>query len=251
MKLNSFSNKLLLLVAATLVAVLVSACQQTAPGGERGGAGVPSPTPVPPALTGMVTPRVPLSPSLVVTPAPAVTQAPMVTPTATISPTAAPAQAAECRTKPVRSFGKIYSENPNVARAVGCPLEAEKTVYSAEEFFQNGYMFWRNDTRQIYAIMSTGRWAVFPDTFVEGEPTAVPTAPAPPGMMAPVRGFGKIWWGQKDVRETLGWATGRERGFDGTVQAFEKGTMLWSDGRFIFVLFSDGTWLRFEDTFRG
>ena len=231
--------------AALFLAAVLTACAQPAPGTEQGVAGAPSPTPPTPPPTAILTPKPPLSPSLVVTPTAVVTR------TATVTPTVALIPGAECRTKPVRNFGKVYAENPNVARPLGCPLESEKGVLSAEQFFQQGYMFWRSDTRQIYAVMNTGRWAVFPDTFAEGEPTPIPTAPAPPGVRAPVRGFGKVWSERKEVRETLGWATGPERGFDGTVQPFDRGTMLWSDGRFILVLFSDGTWLRFEDTFRG
>lgn len=226
--------------AALFLAGVLSACAQPGPVAEKGGAGSPSPAQSPAAAATVVPPP---------TATPAVTAAP--TAVAPRTATAGPAAVAECRSKPVRSFGKIYSENPNVARPLGCPLEPEKAGFSAEQFFQQGYMFWRSDTRQIYAITNNGRWAVFPDTFTEGEPTPVPTAPPPPGLMAPVRGFGKIWWAQKDVRESLGWAMSPERGFDGAVQVFERGAMLWSDGRFIFVLFSDGTWLRFEDTFRG
>lgn len=258
MKFHSFPNRLLLPAAGILLAVVVSACQQTGPGGERGAAVVPSPAQTPPAaLTAILTPNVPLSPSLPVTPTAVATRAATVTPTvvatraATVMPPAAPVSGAGCPSRPVRGFGKVYSENPNVARQLGCPLEPEKGVLSAELFFQQGYMFWRSDTRQIYAVMNSGRWAVYPDTWTEADPTPVPTATPPAGLAGPVRGLGKVWRERKEVRDGLGWATGPERGFDGAVQPFDKGTMLWSDGRFIFALFSDGTWLRFEDTFRG
>ncbi|MDP2728378.1 MAG: hypothetical protein Q8P59_12650, partial [Dehalococcoidia bacterium] len=228
-------------MAGLLLAVMATAC---APGitGERGQGGVTTPTSASVApLTQTATPAT----------AATATPTPRLAPTATTTPTAAAAPGAGCRSLPTRAFGKIYSENPNVARAVGCPTEPEKAVYSAEQFFQKGYMFWRSDTRQIYVIMNSGRWAVYPDNWQEGEPLPTVTATPPAGLVEPERGFGKVWHARLDVRDALGWATGRERGFDGIVQSFERGTMLWSDGRFIFVLVADGTWLRFEDTFKG
>lgn len=182
----------------------------------------------------------------------AATQATPSAPAPTVAapgPTSAPAvtSTAQCSISPVRAFGKVYSENPNVARALGCAQEAEKTVQMAEEEFQKGFMFWRSDTRQIYVIMNTGRWAVYPDTWKEGDPSPSIGTPAPAGTTEPVRGFGKVWREQNGVRDGLGWATTRERGLDGLVESFVNGTMLWSDSRIVFVLLSDGTWLRFAD----
>lgn len=183
------------------------------------------------------------SPASTLTPTPTV--APGVVPTATVTATV------QCPIAPVRGFGKVYRENPNVARALGCALDPEKGEYLAEQIFQKGYMFWRNDTRQIYVIMDTGRWAVYPDTWNEGDPSPSLGGAPPAGTMEPVRGFGKVWRERKEVREALGWATAPERGLNGAWEPFSKGAMLWSDRRVIFVLLSDGAWLRFQDTFEG
>jgi hypothetical protein len=40
----------------------------------------------------------------------------------------------------------------------------------------------------------------------------------------------------------LGWATDYERGFDGTVQDFERGAILRTDGGENYVLYGDGNW---------
>ncbi len=154
---------------------------------------------------------------------------------------------AQCPVSPVRAFGKVYSENPNVARALGCAQQPEKGVYMAEQQFQKGFMYWRSDTRQIYAIMDSGRWAVYPDTWNEGDPSPSVGTPAPSGATEPVRGFGKVWREQSGVRDGLGWGTSQERGFDGVIEPFANGAMLWTDKRIIFVLLLDGAWLRFAD----
>jgi len=41
----------------------------------------------------------------------------------------------------------------------------------------------------------------------------------------------------------------KERGFIGAVQEFARGVMLWSNQRTIYVLYSDGTWERFVDSY--
>lgn len=134
-----------------------------------------------------------------------------------------------------------------MARALGCAREPEKQAQMAEQPFQKGFMYWRSDTRQIYVVMNTGRWAAYPDTWNEGDPNPLVGGTPPAGALEPTRGFGKVWREQSGVRDSLGWATVQERGFNGVVEPFANGTMLWTDQRVVFVLFSDGTWLRFAD----
>lgn len=189
-------------------------------------------------------------------PTPSVAQASPTAAPPLATPTVAPASALPASTAPAvgqcsialaRPFDRVYSDNPNVARALGCATEREKPLFIAEQPFQKGFMYWRSDTRQIYAIMDTGRWAVFPDTWNEGDPSPSLGTPVPSGLVEPGRGFGKVWREQKAVRDALGWATDSEMGFDGVLQPFSNGTLLWSDRRIVWVLFSDGTWLRFVD----
>lgn len=231
-----------IVVALAAVLVLTSCTQQTQLTTATP-ARTPSPSPQSPAPAPISTATALAAapgPSSTLAPAPAVTAAAPGT-----KSTAAPA--ARCPVSPVRAFGKVYSENPNVARALGCAQQPEKGVYMAEQPFQKGFMYWRSDTRQIYAIMDNGRWGVFPDTWNEGDPSPNVGAPAPSGATEPVRGFGKVWREQSGVRDGLGWGTAPERGFDGVIEPFANGAMLWSDKRIIFVLVSDGTWLRFAD----
>ena len=65
----------------------------------------------------------------------------------------------------------------------------------------------------------------------------------------PDRGFGKLWREQAALRDRLGWAVGPERRFDGTIQDFGGGFMLWtgSEQWLIRVYFADGTTLVAND----
>jgi hypothetical protein len=153
-----------------------------------------------------------------------------------------------CAKPPVRGFGKVYEENVSVSRRLGCPTEQERGLSMAEQSFQHGHMLWRADNRTIYVLGSDGRWESYADEWQEG--SAQPAVEAPPaGKHAPERGFGKVWREKAGLREGLGWAMAPERGFTGAAQGYEHGLMLWSDARWITVLYDNGTWERFPDTF--
>lgn len=237
-----------------LVVLVLAACTPPAPTATPAAAtptgAAPLTSPPSPAGTQTAPTGAPATASPARTAAPT-SAAPPATPTASAAAAAVPtatAPALPCLVLPVRAFGKVYTDNPNVARALGCAREAEKAMLLAEQPFQKGFMYWRSDSRQIHAIMDTGLWVAFPDTWNEGDPSPSLGTPVPAGLVEPGRGFGKVWRDRPEVRDGLGWATNREQGYDGFVQAFTNGTMIWSDRRMTWVLFSDGTWLRFADT---
>jgi hypothetical protein len=98
-----------------------------------------------------------------------------------------------------------------------CPFTRTIGVLAAYQPFAGGFMMWRADTQQIYAVYDGGTYEIFPDTYVEGEDIGVEEE-APDGFFAPIRGFGKVWASNPGVRETLGWATGIEQGYNATVE---------------------------------
>ncbi|MDP2659600.1 MAG: hypothetical protein Q8R28_02570 [Dehalococcoidia bacterium] len=221
-----------LLIVAVAALVLMSACttQSTpagTPSGTKAEAIVATPTSAP----------APVSPTQVRTPVP----------TAALIGTPVTSPTGPCATSPGKAFGKVYSENPNVGRPLGCAQEPEKGASMAEQTFQKGFMYWRGDIRQIYVILDAGRWVAYPDTWNEGDPSPSVGTPTPPETVEPIRGFGKVWRDGPAVRTGLGWATERERGFNGLVQPFEQGVMIGTDKGVIFVLFGSGAWLRFTD----
>lgn len=109
-------------------------------------------------------------------------------------------------------------------------------------------MIRRDDVRQIFVMRGDGKWAVYPDTYQDGDALPDP-GPAPAGKVAPVRGLAKVWSGQPGLRQVLGWATAPEGTVSGAYEDFAGGRMVWTSDRTIYVLFSDGTWSSFPDTF--
>jgi hypothetical protein len=91
-----------------------------------------------------------------------------------------------------------------------CPL-TQDYVWTACEPLEDGHMVWRSDTREIHVLYHGGDTGTYPDTRQDGE--SIEIEGTPPGLQAPVRGFGWLWASQPGVRERLGWATAAEGGY--------------------------------------
>jgi hypothetical protein len=102
--------------------------------------------------------------------------------------------------------------------ASNCSLQLGAEVDAAYQNFEGGMMLWRVDTNEIYVLGSDGRFEIFQDTWVQGEDFTSGEAP-PEGLLAPVRGFGKVWAQQARVRDELGWATAPETSYRMQVQS--------------------------------
>ena len=152
-----------------------------------------------------------------------------------------------CAVVPIR-FSAIWADRRD---RLGCPGEAEREVFWAEEAFERGRMFWREDNRGVYVLHDDRTWQAFADTWQEGQPQDDPHLTAPPGLFQPKRGFGKVWREELGgPTSQLGWAREEERGFTGMVQAFDGGIILESDlpstgsgqRSTAYILYTDGSW---------
>ncbi len=161
-----------------------------------------------------------------------------------VPPPPPPPPPSGCAINPVLGFGAIWNSDAGVRARLGCATEAEKSIWAGEQSFVWGYMFWRQDQTYIYVLYNNGTWQGFSDTWTTAEPEWDPTIVPPGGYYQPKRGFGKVWRNNANVRNGLSWATTEEHGFQGAAQAFTGGTMLWSNTRGVYVLYSDGTWVK-------
>lgn len=162
-----------------------------------------TPTPVPPAHTPTPTP----------TPVP---------PTHTPTPTPTPVPLTHTPT-PTCQFGVDSQLTGAWDRSrLGCPTAQANVTWAAWQPFERGYMLWRSDTRRVIAFYADGTWAEFLDQWTEGSPIPSRGNP-PPGLLAPVRGFGFIWGTYDEVANRLGWALEEEKGFCANIQSFERG----------------------------
>ncbi|MGD2079328.1 MAG: hypothetical protein PVH18_13170, partial [Chloroflexota bacterium] len=99
-----------------------------------------------------------------------------------------------------------------------CPAGEAIASPAAEQPFEGGVMIWLEATGSIIVFFEDGRWQRFEDTWAEGQPENDPAMTPPEGLFQPIRGFGKLWREQPQVREALGWALGVELGFESMIQ---------------------------------
>jgi hypothetical protein len=148
--------------------------------------------------------------------------------------------------RPEGSTGLIWENNLRAQRDLGWARQANpSTIGGAYQRFENGTMVWRQDTSQIYVFFNDGTWRSFADTFEEGDRESDAAFAPPAGKMQPIRGFGKVWRDNPDVREQLGWAMAKEAAQPAEVHTFERGVIL-RYGPLLFVAIGididRGTW---------
>lgn len=187
-----------------------------------------------------------------VTPTETPTATPTTTPIPTALPTRPPTQVptpTPCTVALGSAFWLRLGSLPEITAALGCPLDGQRLVWTAEQAFQRGRMLWKKDQDLAYALFNdNGTYLVEDDPYLEGDPDdACPElGDAPDGLFKPVRGFNRQWCSNPDVRARLGWALENEAGHDTTWQAFEHGIVVLNRGNHIFVLYDDSTWQYIE-----
>ncbi|QPC81526.1 hypothetical protein G4Y79_17785 [Phototrophicus methaneseepsis] len=139
--------------------------------------------------------------------------------------------------------GQTVPEEPDATATItgtplpeGFPTPTVGQVYTAEQAFQNGRMFWLEPVGQIWVLTTDENenqvWLVYNDTWEEGMPETDDTlVPPEPGLQQPVRGFGKLWRENDDVRNLLGWAVDPELGFVTRYEFYHGGEMV--DGTYV------------------
>lgn len=109
------------------------------------------------------------------------------------------------------------------------PTTVKSQIQVAEQRFQNGRMFWLQPVDQIWVLAQDedgGRtWLVYDNTFREGQRESDPSINPPEGFHQPIRGFGKLWRENPDIRESLGWALEPELGHVTTYEYHAGGTV--------------------------
>lgn len=119
---------------------------------------------------------------------------------------------------PLRCADVWFFEPPPEACSATDPQVSDQV----EQNFEHGRMIWVAAEDRIYVIFEDDRspqWAQYPDDFEEGQPERDESLVPPSGMLQPMRGFGKVWRENENVRNRLGWAAGPEVSYEGMYQS--------------------------------
>jgi serine/threonine protein kinase len=172
------------------------------------------------------------------TPRPTVSPLPTSTPLPPPTSTPLPPPAPTCP----QATGPFVELANQLEDRLGCAQDNAGTTFAAQQRFDGGRMYWREDNDRIYAVYRGGRWESHADTWNEGDPDySCDTPETPP---TPVRGFGKIWCSFPTIKQGLGNALEGEAGFNATLQNFQNGFILQTDDRTL-VMYNDGNWERY------
>lgn len=191
-----------------------------------------------------------------------------------VTPPPTPASTTEakvpyCDSVPIRGFGKVWGEHPEVAATLGCPgwPAGEQGTDAAIQTFEHGLILWLGadssyDSDPVYVLFEDGEFQRFADLGA-ADPSVV--GKVSDGFYVPGDRFSKIYWEGTGARvqERLGYATGPQVESPGAYQQFWNGRMFWAGTlKRIFVLYDywqydengeNGvqirSWASFEDTF--
>jgi hypothetical protein len=126
-----------------------------------------------------------------------------------------------------------------------CP-QTQNQIQMAYLSFEHGFMLWRSDTQQIYALYSDNNtYDMFIDTWGEGESIPNDGQTPPSGTYRPGRGLGKVWANNPAVRSRLGWAlAGGETGYMTLLELFNGNVALTlPDGRVMLLEQAPPIWV--------
>jgi hypothetical protein len=149
-----------------------------------------------------------------------------------------------CAVPPSGGFATVFNSDPTLAQLIGCPVGTSTAMSSASQLYEHGGMFWlQGPPGYIYVLFgATGRYQRYDDTYnANTDPFSGGETP-PNGLKEPVRGFGKVWRLNGDVRNGLGWATSDEGGGTSMVQLFDRGQMIFlpQRGEIITLIYDPG-----------
>jgi hypothetical protein len=171
------------------------------------------------------------------------TEEPKSTASSTVLLTAPPP---DCPHVPLAGFNDVW-HNDQVWPRLGCAIAPAEAISGTEAYLRCMHSIWLHDKHIFVAIPYSLRgWSFVPDE--SGIPTDTPLMVEPvPRSAYDFPATGRHGWLANlpaYVNECDGRSRTGETVFEGQIQQFERGWLLWN-GNVCFVLFDDGFWTMF------
>lgn len=124
-----------------------------------------------------------------------------------------------------RVFRAAWSNTPDVNQSLRCPIQEGFGFYGQAQVFENGVIYRRPDTREVWAITSNGTFGEY--WFVEAPPAVdMAGVQAPPDFTLPTGDIASVWYGVDGVSDALGYALTDAQEIPINLQRFSGGTFL-------------------------
>lgn len=140
------------------------------------------------------------------------------------------------------------TELPPTVTVVETPVPANYDIVQAAFMpFERGYMFWRQDTNEIYVLANetdefSGTYSVYQDTWREGMPETDPNIQAPEEFIQPERGFGQAWRTYPGVRDSLGWGISSTQGYTALIVSDQADIVVNGPNNRVYRMNADSSW---------
>lgn len=116
--------------------------------------------------------------------------------------------------------GDVALDIPRAEIVVSVGFAPDHSVVTSAAYqpYQNGFMVWHANSGTVFVF--TGVNSGFSSSFAQPYLESLgdnPFGAAPPNLVRPINGFGRVWGNLEWVRDTLGWATAPEQAYTTTV----------------------------------
>jgi len=137
-------------------------------------------------------------------------------------PTANPAR---CGTPIDPVYVRAWSQTDRVNQALGCPIQVAFGFFGQVQLFEQGIMYRRDETREVWAITSDGEAGRY--WYVDQPPqVSVQGMTAPDGLLPPAGDFAVVWLNVAGLRDAIGYARTEPSEIAMGAQRFASGTFL-------------------------
>lgn len=148
------------------------------------------------------------------------------------------------QSEPIGDLSYPWHQQIRVRRKLGWAIGLAGVTFAAQELFERGSIFWRQDLKLGYVVTQDGAWQAYPIIdWPEGQDEySCPNVSSRQTPPTPKRGIGKLWCEKLGgPTSTIGWALAEEQGYEAHWQNFEHGLIWRGHDGWLYILYQDGT----------